>query len=649
MSLKKGSLVWLVLLLALSFMFSAAESATAADSSATVVSDAQIATELGILQGDETGVGSSYLNKTTTRFQAAILFLRLKGLEQEALSFKGTDNFADASQVWSGGQTVLAYLKANSSLGWTGVGENKFEPLALISAEQYYKVMLEVLGYKQDVDFEYKNVLVTAGSLGLGKAASAKPFKNINIATATVEALGAKIKGQSKTLADALVEQKKLNKDMLKALTYRKLEFTSEAQLGTYLVDDKGMTLYYFSKDSGDTNSCQGKCLENWPVYYADNLKVPAELSATDFGVLTREDGKKQTTYKGWPLYYYIGDIKAGDTNGEGVNNVWFVVKAPSIAAIGNKTDLGNYLTDTSGMTLYYFDKDTPGVSTCSGKCLENWPVFYSESIQAPTGTKQGDFGTLIRADGSKQTTFKGYPLYYYINDHKRGDTMGQDVNKLWYVIDPAKFTGSKAVNTGVKTTVSTELGTYLVDGNGKALYLFTKDEADLNSCQGNCLENWPIFHSDNLTVSGDLKKEDFGMFTRTDGTMQTTYKGWPLYYYIKDAYPGQTIGQNVNKVWFVLDPAKTKEMAKAAAKAYLIEISNFAFSVPELTIEAGSTVTFTNHDSIKHNAAAVNGSFRTKLLTSGESETVTFSTPGEYEYVCEPHSTHMKGKIIVK
>lgn len=557
MRIKTGIISGTLLSLLMAALFTVVGSASAAEVNATVVSDAQIVTDLGILQGDETGVGATYLNKSTTRIQAAIMFLRLKGLEQDALAYKGTDNFSDAVQVWTEGQTILAYLKANPSLGWSGVGDNKFEPLAVISAEQYYKVMLEVLNYKQDVDFEFKNVLTAAGSIGLSKAATVKSFKNVNIATATVEALNAKSKGQSSTLAETLVNAKKLSADKVKALGYSKLEFASNATLGTFLVDGKGMTLYYFSKDSSDVNSCQGKCLELWPIFYSENLKVPAELNAADFGVLTRPDGKKQTTYKGWPLYYYFNDKKAGDTTGEAVNNVWFVVEAPSFVGIGNKAGLGNYLTDAAGLTLYYFDKDTPGVSVCSGKCLELWPVYYSENLQAPTGTKQSDFGTMIRADGTKQSTYKGYPLYYYVTDKKRGDATGHDVNKVWFVIDPAKFTGSKAVNASVKTAVSSTLGTYLVDSNGRALYLFTKDEANLNSCTGNCLVNWPIFYSENLTVSADLKQEDFSSFQRADGTMQTTYRGWPLYYYVKDEFPGQTIGQNVNKAWFVLDPAK--------------------------------------------------------------------------------------------
>ncbi|MEH7122494.1 beta-propeller fold lactonase family protein [Bacillus sp. JJ1773] len=100
-----------------------------------------------------------------------------------------------------------------------------------------------------------------------------------------------------------------------------------------------------------------------------------------------------------------------------------------------NLPEAGTYLADRDGMTLYYFTKDTPGISNCSGKCLENWPPFYAENIKASGGYHEKDFGTIIREDGQKQTTYKGYPLYYFIKDEQPGDILGQGVNNVWYVV----------------------------------------------------------------------------------------------------------------------------------------------------------------------------------------------------------------------
>ncbi|TAN42119.1 MAG: hypothetical protein EPN22_13235 [Nitrospirae bacterium] len=107
---------------------------------------------------------------------------------------------------------------------------------------------------------------------------------------------------------------------------------------------------------------------------------------------------------------------------------------------IQKKEGIGNYFTNTEGKTLYWFKKDSPGKSTCSGPCLEKWPIYYKETVAAPKGIKAEDFGTITREDGKKQTTFRGYPLYYWINDKQAGDTNGQGVNNVWFVINPDNF-----------------------------------------------------------------------------------------------------------------------------------------------------------------------------------------------------------------
>jgi predicted lipoprotein with Yx(FWY)xxD motif len=107
---------------------------------------------------------------------------------------------------------------------------------------------------------------------------------------------------------------------------------------------------------------------------------------------------------------------------------------------IAQKEGVGSYLADTKGMTLYWFKKDSPGTSACAGPCLEKWPLYFREQVKAPEGVKPEDFGTITRADGKQQTTFRGYPLYYWVNDKAAGDTLGQGVNQVWFVVDPGSF-----------------------------------------------------------------------------------------------------------------------------------------------------------------------------------------------------------------
>lgn len=103
------------------------------------------------------------------------------------------------------------------------------------------------------------------------------------------------------------------------------------------------------------------------------------------------------------------------------------------------KDGIGYYLVDENGMTLYQFKKDSPGKSVCmeANGCLERWPIFYAERVDPSGGVSPAAFDTITRQDGQKQSTFKGLPLYYYAMDKAPGDTNGQGVNNVWYVVRP--------------------------------------------------------------------------------------------------------------------------------------------------------------------------------------------------------------------
>ena len=107
---------------------------------------------------------------------------------------------------------------------------------------------------------------------------------------------------------------------------------------------------------------------------------------------------------------------------------------------VQEKGELGKYFTDTEGKTLYWFKNDSPGKSACMGPCVEKWPVYFRETVAPPAGIDAKEFETITREDGKKQTTFRGYPLYYWANDKQPGDTTGQGVNNVWFVVNPDKF-----------------------------------------------------------------------------------------------------------------------------------------------------------------------------------------------------------------
>jgi predicted lipoprotein with Yx(FWY)xxD motif len=103
------------------------------------------------------------------------------------------------------------------------------------------------------------------------------------------------------------------------------VKIASKDKVGSYLTDAKGMALYVFKKDSAGKSACTGDCVAKWPLYYREKVGAGGTLKESDFATITREDGQKQTTYKGLPLYYFAGDKAPQDTNGQGVREVWFV------------------------------------------------------------------------------------------------------------------------------------------------------------------------------------------------------------------------------------------------------------------------------------------------------------------------------------
>jgi len=209
----------------------------------------------------------------------------------------------------------------------------------------------------------------------------------------------------------------------------------ASGSLGTILVNANGRTLYYFAADipASGTSSCSGSCTGLWPVFSVSTVTVSPPLAASDFSSFTRADGTTQTTYHGWPLYYFEEDANNGDVYGENVGGNWFVVKPDETVMIAQNSSTGLYLTDRMGNTLYYFTKDTAGASACTGGCSAKWPPFSVTMISAPSVLNTAAFSSVARTDGMNQTTYMGRPLYYFANDTKPGDMNGEGFNNLWY------------------------------------------------------------------------------------------------------------------------------------------------------------------------------------------------------------------------
>jgi predicted lipoprotein with Yx(FWY)xxD motif len=121
----------------------------------------------------------------------------------------------------------------------------------------------------------------------------------------------------------------------------------SNSTYGNYLADGSGKTLYYYKSDvqNSGVSACTGGCAAVWPPFYTATVTVPKTLNASLFG--TTSSGTKQTTYNGYPLYYYAGDSNAGQINGQNLQN-FFVVQITSVQTNATAQVSGSTVASTT-------------------------------------------------------------------------------------------------------------------------------------------------------------------------------------------------------------------------------------------------------------------------------------------------------------
>jgi predicted lipoprotein with Yx(FWY)xxD motif len=125
-----------------------------------------------------------------------------------------------------------------------------------------------------------------------------------------------------------------------------------------------------------------------------------------------------------------------------------------------------------------------------------------------------------------------------------------------------AAFARAGVTNVGGATVMiaKTSLGRILVDSKGRTLYDFPPDKGGMSSCYGACAALWPPLTTATTPHAGaGIRAALLGTTKRSDGKLQVTYNGHPLYFFVTDTRPGQTAGQGVNQFgapWWVLSPA---------------------------------------------------------------------------------------------
>jgi predicted lipoprotein with Yx(FWY)xxD motif len=321
------------------------------------------------------------------------------------------------------------------------------------------------------------------------------------------------------------------------AADWVELDAGSAGQLNPVVLNGKGFLLYRFDKDSAKppTSNCTGDCAKTWPpVTLKPGGKVFLNgVDRTDVGFLGRKDGTVQLTIGGWALYRYSKDTQPGQATGQGVGGTWFGVtpegsktaatpsgtdQASGVdyktgTAEGNGADLtagDNYrgartddaamkwvqltrgsagglnpiVHDAADMTLYRFDKDSakPPTSNCAGDCAKTWPpvLVRSGSRIFVNGVSTGKIGIITRADGGRQVTIGGWPVYRYSGDNKPGDAKGEGVGGTWFAISPS---GGKV--TPPETPQASPSPAPVQLGNGSAVLDSGKNFAEPNGSIG--------------------------------------------------------------------------------------------------------------------------------------------------------------------
>ncbi len=127
----------------------------------------------------------------------------------------------------------------------------------------------------------------------------------------------------------------------------------------------------------------------------------------------------------------------------------------------------------------------------------------------------------------------------------------------------PASGSASGSAMATVIAAHAGSAGSFLTNGSGRAVYLWTADSMNKSTCIGACAGAWPpVTAHGKVTASAGAKAADLGTITRSDGSKQVTYNGHPLYYFAGDSGPGQTSGQASNSFgakWWLVAPSGTK------------------------------------------------------------------------------------------
>ena len=326
---------------------------------------------------------------------------------------------------------------------------------------------------------------------------------------------------------------------------------------GKVLVGPSGLSLYVFSGDLSSVTGCtSATCQKFWPPLLSPSGSVSAGpgVKAGELAVKKRPGVGDQVTYYGQPLYYFLKDTAAGQTNGEDVaafGGIWNLVSVaghpaanraqlqveptPQGLALGAVTAFG------AVRTVYTLTSETTTSAPCTGVCGAFWPPLISNGpAVAGPGVNKSLLGLVRLPDGSAQVTYAGHRLHFFTKDLATGappseangaNVLAQPFNGVWYTVSPSGFPLAGATHLKVETSPAGQILAMVGAGGASATaYAFTG-----KNCAGQCAVAWPPVLATEPPVGGPgVDAAALGLTRRPDGTFQVTYHGHPLYLFFK-------------------------------------------------------------------------------------------------------------------
>jgi predicted lipoprotein with Yx(FWY)xxD motif len=250
-------------------------------------------------------------------------------------------------------------------------------------------------------------------------------------------------------------------------------------------------------------------------------------------------------------------------------------------------TQFGDYISDGNNIALYIFELDSTNTSNCDNTCRATWIPFLlpvGTTASAGVGITASLVGTLTLGIGSQvggvaltvermQMTYNGWPLYYSDSEKNTPDVVGKQgissVGGLWFLMSPngkVNFSSTATLQSLTCGTLSPSCRErfktiYLTDKTGVTLYTFENDSFLKSTCTGACANDWlpyTVNSPNSMTVGADITESLMSTITRTDGTRQVTYNGWPLYHNKNEVgMPGRLEYQDTNMhggYWWIMD-----------------------------------------------------------------------------------------------